>query len=90
MQRPPGVYLVTENDVNNAIRKFKSGKSDGFGEFMSDHLKYAGDKLSPVIAKLINAMLSHGYNPSLLFHSSIVSVAKDNRGSLVSSDNNRL
>ena len=25
--------------------------------FMSDHLKYAGDKLSPVIAKLINAML---------------------------------
>ena len=75
--------------MNNAIRKLISGKSEGFGEFMSDHLKYAGDKLSPVIAKLINAMLSHGYNPSLLLHRSIVSVPKDNRDSLVSSDNER-
>ena len=36
---------------------------------------------------MFNAMLTHGFNPEYLLLSTIISISKDNRGSMNSSDN---
>ena len=38
---------------------------------------------------MFNAMLTHGFNPEDLLLSTIISIPKDNRGSIKSSDNYR-
>ena len=38
---------------------------------------------------MFNAMLTHGFNPEDILLSTIISIPKDNRGSMNSSDNYR-
>ena len=40
-----------------------------------------------MLSLMFNAMLTHGFNPEYLLLSTIISIPKDNRGSMNSSDN---
>ena len=85
-----GECRVTALDVRKAISKLlKSGKSDGIDGFMSDHIIHASDKFCVIVGMLINAMLTHGHNPSQLLNIVVKSIPKDLRGSLHSSNNYR-
>ena len=84
-----GECRVTALDVRKAISKLKSGKSDGIDGFMSDHIIHASDKFCVIVGMLINAMLTHGHNPSQLLNIVVKSIPKDMRGSLHSSNNYR-
>ena len=59
---------ITALDVRKAISKLKRGKSDGIDGFMSDHIIHASDKFCVIVGMLINAMLTHGHNPSQLLN----------------------
>ena len=56
---------------------------------MSDHIIHASDKFCVIVGMLINAMLTHGHNPSQLLNIVVKSIPKDIRGSLHSSNNYR-
>ena len=65
---------LTKLDVRKAISNLKSGKSDGIDGFMSDHIIHASDKLCVIVGMLINAMLTHGHNPSQLLNIVVKSI----------------
>ena len=84
------VYVnITPNDVKIAIGCLKGGKSDGDAGLDSDHLIYGTEKLYSILCILINCSFRHSYMAECLKVSTIVSIPKDYRSSLINSDNYR-
>ena len=82
------VYIPV-NAITKCVDKLKAGKSDGGQGFDSDHLINGTPKLFNILCMLFNCMIRHGYTANDLLYSSIVSIPKNMRGSLCSSDNYR-
>ncbi len=81
--------FVTPCIIGNCMSKLKKNKSDGDKGFNSNHLLYGGQRIKVILSLLFNAMLIHGYYPSELLKSTIVSLPKDRTASLSNSDNYR-
>ena len=62
---------------------------DGNHDFKSDHIINGSNKLLLLLSIMFNAMLTYGFNPEDLLLSTIISIPKDNRGSMNSSNNYR-
>ena len=75
--------------VRFCVGKLKPHKDDGKYGFKSDHLINGTNKLFTVLSIMFNVMLTHGFNPDNLLWSTIISILKDSRGSMCSSDNYR-
>ena len=86
---PTSDVTITPAVVKNCIQKLKSGKGDGDYGFNSNHLINGTPRLYVLLSLLFNIMLIHGYIPSDLLKSTIISIPKDNRASLSSSNNYR-
>ena len=71
------------------VNCFKPHKDDGNYGFKSDHIINISNKLFIMLSTMFNAMLTHGFNPEDLLLSTIISIPKDNRGSMKSNDNYR-
>ena len=71
------------------IGKLKAGKDDGDIGFKSDHIINGTHRLYILLSLLYNLMFYHGHTPADLLKSTIVSIPKDNKKSLSSSDNYR-
>ena len=80
---------VSIDDIRDAIRNIKKGKSDGVYDFMSDNFVYGTDVLFDHLSKLMSLCISHGYVPSCLLLSTIIPIPKDRLGDLTSSNNYR-
>ena len=83
-------HVELDNRVNfdiiqRCIKKLKPHKDDGNYGFKSDHLINGSNKLFIMLSIMFNAMQTHGFNPEDL----LLSIPKDNRGSMNSSDNYR-
>ena len=52
-------------------------KSDGNKGFNSSHLIYRPPRLKILLSILFNSMLGHGYNPTELLNSNIISIPKE-------------
>ena len=81
--------LTSGGVLLSAINKLKSNKSDGSQGFDSDHLLNGTSTLFTMICILFSVMFSHGHTATDLLYSTIVSIPKNLRGSLCSSDNYR-
>ena len=79
---------VTSDIIAQCIKRLKRSKSDGNG-FKADHLINGGKKNHILLPMLFKSVLIHGYNANDLVLSSIISIPKDIRSSLSSSDNYR-
>ena len=77
---------ITSEIVKMCISKPNYGKDDGDIGFKSDHIINGTHVL---LLLLFNTMISHGYTPTVLLKSTIVSIPKDNKASLSKSDNYR-
>ena len=77
---------ITPEIVKTCISKFNSGKDDGDIGFKSDHIINGTHRLNVLLLLLFNTMISHGYTPTVLLKSTIVSIPKDNKASLSNSD----
>ena len=75
---------ITSEIVKTCISKLNSGKDDGNMGFKSDHLINGTHclKLMFYYHCFFNTMISHGYTPTVLLKSAMVSIPKDNKASL--------
>ena len=81
------MIVITPEIIKMCTKKLKPGKDDCDMNFKSDHLIHGGHQLHVVLSTLFNTMLIHGYTPSVLLMFTILSVPKDYKTSLSSSDN---
>ena len=78
---------VTSDIVAQCITRLKISKGDGNYGFKSDHLINGGKRLHILLSMLFQSMLIHGYKANDLVLAYIISIPKDIRSSLSSSDN---
>ena len=77
---------ITGDSFRMCIGKFKAGKDDGDIGLKSDHMINGTHRLYVLLSLLYRLMFSHGYTPADLLKSTIVSIPKDNKASLLGSD----
>ena len=82
---------ITPDIVRFCVGKLRPHKDNGKYGFKSDHFINGTNRLFTVLSTCImfNTMLTHCFNPDNLLRSTIISIPKDSRGSLCSSDNYR-
>ena len=80
---------VTVDKVKKAVRTLEAGKKDGYAGLESDHLINGSELLFDKLCQLINLCFRHSYMPECLQASTIVSIPKDYKCSLNTSDNYR-
>jgi hypothetical protein len=80
---------ISEVHIVKAFQKIKNDKADSEHKLFSNHLKYAPVSLYRYLACLFNGMIVHGYTPPCIINSNIISIPKDTRGNLSSSENYR-
>ncbi len=82
-------HCVTVEEVSNAIKKMNINKHDGNHGVYTNHLKYAPKILHEHLSNVLSAMLTHGYTPYELCIATLVSIPKDLKDSITSSNNYR-
>ena len=80
------MIVITPEIIKICTKKLKPVKDDGDMSFKSDHLIH---QLHVVLSMFFNMMLINGYTLSVLLKSTILSIPKDYKTSLSSSDNYR-
>ena len=80
---------VTPDIIKQCIHKLKPGKDDGDLGFKSDHIINGSHRLHVLLSLLYNLILVHGYTPTDLLKSSVISIPKDAKVSLSNIDNYR-
>ena len=80
----------TPDLIHKSILQLKKSKDDGNVGFKSDHLINGGDCQHVFLSILFNVMITHGYNARDLRISSILSIPKDMKSSLTSSEHQSL
>jgi exonuclease III len=82
-------YIVTEEQVVEAIKHLKLGKSDGQKGVISDYIINSPRRLSLHISLLLTTSRRHGFMPDNMLLSTTASIVKDHTGDRCSSDNYR-
>ena len=85
----PQTYSVDIEEVIKGIKCLNSDKSDGDRGTFSNHFINAPHDFIVILTSMINSMIVHGHSPNDLLNAVIVSIPKDLRGNLQSSDNYR-
>ena len=83
------ISCVSVFEICNAIISLKHEKSDGLRGTASDHFINASHRFKVLISLMVQSMFIHGYTPNGLLESVLISILKDARGDLCSSDNYR-
>ena len=82
-------FVITLDDIANAIPKLKMGKAAGLDCIDGEAIKYACSRLHVHLCLLFNLFLKHGYVPSQFMHSVIIPLVKNKCGSLTDINNYR-
>ena len=82
-------FGITVDIIKTCIKKLKMHKDDGKHGFNSDYLIHGSNRMFVILCLMFNSMLTYGYTPDDLLLSTIISIPKDNRGFMSSSDNYR-
>ena len=80
---------VSIDDVKQAINQIKIGKTDCSSDLTTDHLKNGTSRLYTMLAILFQTMITHGYTPGTMLHSSIIPIVKDKKKLITCSYNYR-
>ena len=83
------VEKICVTDMEKAFTRLKFSKSDGNHCCNSYHFKFAPKRLVVLFSLLFECILYHGYTSEDLLYSTIVSIPKDVRGNLATSENYR-
>lgn len=82
--RPCDKFTIEE--VRDAIKALKPGKSDGDVGLTSDHIINGGDKLCCYLTFLYNTILKHAHVPTCMLLSTIIPIPKNGADSSFSSN----
>ena len=80
---------ITPDDIKEAIKALKKGKSKGPDGISAEHLIYCDQKIFYLLSILFNAMIIHAYIPDEFMLSFIIPLVKDTKGDIISKDNYR-
>ena len=67
---------VTTDEVIEAIKKLELNKSSGADKIQAEHIKYANEKLIPLISICFTSFFVHGYLPKSLLTVVLVPIVK--------------
>ena len=79
----------TVDDVKDAFKSIKCGKTCGLDGIYGEHLKHAHDILHVMLSLLFNVIIIHGYIPVSLMDTLLIPLVKDKNGVLSDKDNYR-
>ena len=80
---------VFPSEVKDAIKKLKENKSSGEDMISAEHIKFASDRLIPLISICFTSCFVHGYLPSSLLTVVLVPIIKNKAGNVNAIDNYR-
>ena len=80
---------VNNSDICDAIKSLDSNKSCGLDGIHAEHLKYASNRLIPLLSLCFTGLLIHGVLPDSLMSVVLVPVIKNKCGNINSKDNYR-
>ena len=80
---------VTVKEVHEAVKKLDNNKSCGADSIYAEHLKYASEKLYPLLSMCLTGFFVHGYLPESLLTVILVPIIKNKAGNINSIDNYR-
>ena len=67
---------ISKNDIVEACKKLKNGKSYGFDGIINEMIKYGQHELLPCIEKLFNLILTTSYYPKVWSQGILVPIYK--------------
>lgn len=70
------LHSVNVNDVINAVKTLKCGKSDGVVELCSDGIKHGTNQLYTLLSKIFTLFLTHGTCSDLFINGTMVPLPK--------------
>ena len=80
---------VSVNEVRDAIEKLVINKSCGSDKIHAEHIKYASERLIPLISICFTSCFVHGFLPTSLLTVVLVPIIKNKAGNVNSIDNYR-
>ena len=81
--------LVTIDELKYAITKLELNKTCGLDQIYAEHIKYASDRVLPLLSLCFTSMFVHGFLPGTLLSVVLVPIVKDKTGIISSKDNYR-
>ena len=81
--------LVTVDELKYAISKLELNKTCGLDLIYAEHIKYASDRVLPLLSLCFTSMFIHGFLPGTLLSVVLVPIVKDKTGIISSKDNYR-
>ena len=81
--------LMTIDEIKYAISKLELNKTCGLDQIYAEHIKYASDKVLPLLSLCFTSMFIHGFLPGSLLSVVLVPIVKDKTGIISSKDNYR-
>ncbi|CAL4186449.1 unnamed protein product, partial [Meganyctiphanes norvegica] len=80
---------VNNSEICDAIKSLENNKSCGLDGIYTEHLKYASDRLIPLLSLCFSGLLVHGILPDSLMSVVLVPIVKNKCGNINSKDNYR-
>ena len=80
---------VCNSEIIDAIKSLDANKSCGLDGIYAEHLKYASDKLIPLLSLCFSGLFVHGVLPNALMSVVLVPIIKNKCGNINSKDNYR-
>ena len=81
--------IVSATEVQDIVVKLSNGKSPGPDKLTAEHLKFCHPIVHSILARLVTAMLVHGFLPESMLHSVIVPIIKNKNKSISDKNNYR-
>ena len=75
-------HAISDSSVDDAIKKLKIGKSDGYDGLTSDYIINGTPLLTHYLSLLFSLMLSHCYTPTSFCVSTMIAIPKKGSGSI--------
>ena len=75
-------HAISDSSVDDAIKKLKIGKSDGYDGLTSDYIINGTPLLTHYLSLLFSLMLSHCYTPTSFCVSTMIPIPKKGSGSM--------
>ena len=88
-ETPYNMVKVSTNDVQEAIKKLDCNKSCGSDQIYAEHLKYASNKLLPLLSMCLTGFFVHGFLPKNIMTVVLIPIIKNKAGNINSVDNYR-
>ena len=81
--------LVTIDELKFAISKLQLNKACGLDQIYAEHIRFASDRVLPLLSLCFTSMFIHGFLPDTLMSVVLVPIVKDKTGKISSKDNYR-